>query len=62
MNNIVTDYVTFDVLDYKNESPITNRGDILSTYNLPITPLLFKAKIPRASDVEAVGLDLSKVQ
>tara|TARA_R100000008_G_scaffold68559_1_gene45767 strand:+ start:4408 stop:6645 length:2238 start_codon:yes stop_codon:yes gene_type:complete len=62
MNNIVTDYVTFDVLDYKNESPITNRGDILSTYNLPITPLLFKAKIPRSSDVEAVGLDLSKVQ
>ena len=61
MNNIVTDYVTFDVLDYKNESPVTNHEGILSTYNLPITPLTFKSKIPRATDIDDIGLDTTKV-
>ena len=61
MSNIVTDYVTFDVLDYKNESPVTNHAGILSTYNLPITPLTFKSKIPRATDVEDIGLDTTRV-
>jgi len=39
MSNINTTYATFEVQDYKNES-------ILSSYNLDITPLTFKADIP----------------
>ena len=39
MSNIKTDYALFDILDYKNEA-------VLSSYNLSITPLTFKAKIP----------------
>ena len=39
MSNIKTDYALFDVVDYKGESK-------LSSYNLDITPLTFKARIP----------------
>jgi hypothetical protein len=39
MSNIQTDYALFDILDYKNEA-------VLSSYNLSITPLTFKARIP----------------
>jgi len=39
MSNIKTDYAIFDVIDYKGEAK-------LSSYNLDITPLTFKARIP----------------
>lgn len=39
MSNIKTDFALFDVEDYKGESK-------LSSYNLDITPLKFKARIP----------------
>ena len=39
MSNIRTDYALFDVVDYKGENK-------LSSYNLDITPLTFKARIP----------------
>jgi hypothetical protein len=39
MSNINTIYALFDVHDYKNES-------VLSSYNLDITPLTFKADLP----------------
>ena len=39
MSNIKVDYATFDVEDYKREAK-------LSSYNLPFTPLTFKARIP----------------
>ena len=39
MSSINTDYATFNVVDYKNEA-------VLSSYNLSITPLTFKASIP----------------
>ena len=39
MSNIKTTYALFDILDYKNEA-------VLSSYNLSITPLTFKARIP----------------
>ena len=39
MSNIKTDFALFDVEDYKGESK-------LSSYNLSITPLKFKARIP----------------
>ena len=43
MSNIQTDYALFDILDYKNEA-------VLSSYNLSITPLTFKAKIPDSDE------------
>lgn len=43
MSNISTDFALFDVLDYKKEL-------ILSSYNLPITPLTFRAKIPNTEE------------
>ena len=39
MSNINTTYALFEVQDYKNES-------VLSSYNLDITPLTFKADLP----------------
>ena len=39
MSNIKTTFALFDILDYKNEA-------VLSSYNLSITPLTFKARIP----------------
>ena len=39
MSSINTDYAIFDVVDYKNAA-------VLSSYNLSITPLTFKARIP----------------
>ena len=39
MSNIKVNYATFDVEDYKREAK-------LSSYNLPFTPLTFKARIP----------------
>ena len=53
MSNIKTDYATFDVLDYKNDQ-------VTTTYNLPITPLTFKARIPN-TDQRATPLNESKV-
>tara|TARA_R100000008_G_scaffold66952_1_gene44014 strand:+ start:2530 stop:4725 length:2196 start_codon:yes stop_codon:yes gene_type:complete len=53
MSNIRTDYATFDVLDYKSESK-------LSSYNLRITPLTFKARIPN-TDALDTPLNESKV-
>jgi len=53
MSNIKTDYATFDVLDYKSES-------VLSSYNLHITPLTFKVRIPN-TDERATPLNESKV-
>ena len=43
MSNIVTDYATFSVIDYKNEEPLTTAG-VISSYNLPFTPLIFPSK------------------
>tara|TARA_R110001583_G_scaffold25623_2_gene92665 strand:+ start:939 stop:3122 length:2184 start_codon:yes stop_codon:yes gene_type:complete len=43
MSNIRTDYALFDIIDYKNEA-------VLSSYNLSITPLTFKARIPDNDD------------
>lgn len=42
MSKINTTYALFDVHDYKNES-------VLSSYNLDITPLTFKADLPSTS-------------
>ena len=53
MSNIKTDYATFDVLDYKNDQ-------VTTTYNLPITPLTFKVRIPN-TDQRATPLNESKV-
>ena len=39
MSNINTTYALFEVQDYKNES-------VLSSFNLDITPLTFKADLP----------------
>tara|TARA_R110000824_G_scaffold356721_2_gene543976 strand:- start:22452 stop:24701 length:2250 start_codon:yes stop_codon:yes gene_type:complete len=47
MSNIKVDYATFDVEDYKREAK-------LSSYNLPFTPLTFKARIPSSLGGEAV--------
>ena len=43
MSNIQTDYALFGILDYKNEA-------VLSSYNLSITPLTFKARIPDSDE------------
>ena len=59
MGNIATDFATFDVLDYKNESPTTSQELVLSSYNLSITPLTFKAKIPSETPFKADAFDLS---
>ena len=48
MSNIKVNYATFDVEDYKRESK-------LSSYNLPFTPLTFKARIPSSLGGEAVS-------
>ena len=45
MSNIKTDYALFDVVDYKGENK-------LSSYNLDITPLTFKARIPEDDGVD----------
>ena len=58
MSNISTDFATLDVLDYKNESPTTKEGLVLSSYNLPITPLLFKVKIPTDTPFKADAFDI----
>lgn len=47
MSDIKVNYATFDVEDYKRESK-------LSSYNLPFTPLTFKARIPSSLGGEAV--------
>jgi len=47
MSNIPVNYATFDVEDYKREAK-------LSSYNLPFTPLVFKARIPSSLGGEAV--------
>tara|TARA_R110001583_G_scaffold13598_1_gene58083 strand:+ start:2488 stop:4719 length:2232 start_codon:yes stop_codon:yes gene_type:complete len=60
MSNIATDFATFDVLDYKNESPTTKDEAVLSSYNLSITPLTFKAKIPSETPFKADTFDLSR--
>tara|TARA_R110002012_G_scaffold256436_4_gene436623 strand:- start:1481 stop:3664 length:2184 start_codon:yes stop_codon:yes gene_type:complete len=48
MSDIKTDYATFDVIDYKNQ-------EVLSSYNLSITPLWFKARIPNTEMVDSRG-------
>ena len=53
MSNIKTDYATFDVIDYQNQ-------EVLSSYNLSITPLSFKTKIPN-TDEDDTPLNDSKV-
>ena len=53
MSNIATDFATFDVLDYKHESPTTKDEAVLSSYNLSITPLTFKVKIPSDTPFKA---------
>ena len=47
MSNIQVNYATFDVEDYKKEAQ-------LSSYNLPFTPLTFKARIPSSLGGTAV--------
>jgi hypothetical protein len=47
MSNIKVNYALFDVEDYKREAQ-------LSSYNLPFTPLTFKARIPSSLGGEAV--------
>tara|TARA_R100001460_G_scaffold42149_1_gene78125 strand:+ start:455 stop:2653 length:2199 start_codon:yes stop_codon:yes gene_type:complete len=53
MSNIKTDYAIFDVIDYKGEAK-------LSSYNLDITPLTFKARIPEDNSRE-VPLNNQKI-
>ena len=53
MSNIKTDYAIFDVVDYKGEAK-------LSSYNLDITPLTFKARIPE-DDSREIPLNDQKV-
>ena len=53
MSNIRTDYALFDVVDYKGENK-------LSSYNLDITPLTFKARIPE-DDGTDIPLNNQKV-
>ena len=45
MSNIKTEYALFDVVDYKGENK-------LSSYNLDITPLTFKARIPNDASLD----------
>ena len=45
MSNIKTEYALFDVIDYKGENK-------LSSYNLNITPLTFKARIPNDESLD----------
>jgi len=45
MSKINTTYALFDVHDYKNES-------VLSSYNLDITPLTFKADYLRQAFIQ----------
>ena len=59
MSNIATDFATFDVLDYKHESPTTKDEAVLSSYNLSITPLTFKVKIPSDTPFKADAFDLN---
>ena len=59
MSDTATDFGTFDVLDYKNESPTTKDEAVLSSYNLPITPLTFKAKIPSETPFKAAAFDIN---
>ena len=47
MSDIKVNYALFDVEDYKREAQ-------LSSYNLPFTPLTFKARIPSSLGGEAV--------
>jgi hypothetical protein len=53
MSNIKTDFALFDVEDYKGEAK-------LSSYNLSITPLTFKARIPN-NESRSVPLNDQKV-
>ena len=53
MSNIKTDYALFDVIDYKGENK-------LSSYNLDLTPLTFKARIPE-DDGRDIPLNDQKV-
>jgi len=53
MSNIKTDYAIFDVIDFKGEAK-------LSSYNLDITPLTFKARIPE-DDSREIPLNDQKV-
>tara|TARA_R110001583_G_scaffold11403_4_gene51629 strand:- start:9829 stop:12090 length:2262 start_codon:yes stop_codon:yes gene_type:complete len=53
MSNIKTDFALFDVVDYKRESK-------LSSYNLNITPLTFKSRIP-TNEFSKPPLNNSKV-
>ena len=54
MSNIRTDYALFDVVDYKGENK-------LSSYNLDITPLTFKARIPEDEGGTEIPLNDQKV-
>ena len=53
MSNIKTDFALFDVVDYKGEAK-------LSSYNLQITPLTFKSRIP-TNEFDEPPLNNSKV-
>ena len=52
MSNIKTDYATFDVVDYRGDT-------VLSSYNLAITPLTFKARIP---NTDQIGTPLNELK
>jgi len=60
MSNIVTDYATFSVIDYKNEEPLTTAG-VISSYNLLFTPLIFQAKISETTSSKGLQLNNTKV-
>ena len=54
MSNIKIDYALFDVMDFRGESK-------LSSYNLEITPLTFKARIP-TNEFDEPALNNKKVE
>ena len=54
MSNIKIDYALFDVMDFRGESK-------LSSYNLQITPLTFKARIP-TNEFDEPALNNKKVE
>tara|TARA_R110002020_G_scaffold449574_1_gene662908 strand:+ start:3285 stop:5597 length:2313 start_codon:yes stop_codon:yes gene_type:complete len=58
MSDIKTSYALFDVEDYRG---LTLSAGMLSTYNLPITPLIFKAKIPTQTADKTVTLNNTKI-
>ena len=54
MSNARTNYATISTVDYRGEH-------VLSSYNLPITPLTFFANVPTQTDDSSLSLNNTEV-